>query len=193
MGWDWEVTELSPAVRRYRPTAAGALCTWAEVFESWRQGSSFALSFVSQLQDAPFDVYRWETPGIVRDQLDTGFEFVLVDAPEIDVGANMTAFEDYFSSSQHTVSFMNLGRDALLIVPCPIMPQARYSHLSQFMRSADMPKILDLWRTVGEKMMQRVSQVPVWLSTAGGGVPWLHVRLDAQPKYYHHQPYRHMP
>ncbi|MGI9175867.1 MAG: DUF6940 family protein [Rhodothermales bacterium] len=24
----------------------------------------------------------------------------------------------------------------------------------------------------------------MWLSTAGGGVSWLHVRLDSRPKYY---------
>ena len=26
---------------------------------------------------------------------------------------------------------------------------------------------------------------PVWLSTEGSGVPWLHVRMDSRPKYYH--------
>ncbi|MFO1021395.1 MAG: hypothetical protein U0903_11970 [Planctomycetales bacterium] len=34
---------------------------------------------------------------------------------------------------------------------------------------------------------------PVWLSTAGAGVPWLHVHLDDQPKYYSHAPYRAVP
>ncbi|MFY0533025.1 DUF6940 family protein [Nannocystis pusilla] len=30
----------------------------------------------------------------------------------------------------------------------------------------------------------------VWLSTSGSAVPWLHVRLDARPKYYVFGPYR---
>ena len=30
---------------------------------------------------------------------------------------------------------------------------------------------------------------PTWVSTAGGGVAWLHVRLDSAPKYYTHRPY----
>ncbi len=34
---------------------------------------------------------------------------------------------------------------------------------------------------------------PVWLSTAGAGVSWLHVRLDDRPKYYGHGPYRTAP
>lgn len=31
---------------------------------------------------------------------------------------------------------------------------------------------------------------PLWVSTSGLGVPWLHVRLDDAPKYYTHRPFR---
>ena len=31
---------------------------------------------------------------------------------------------------------------------------------------------------------------PHQVSTEGSGVSWVHVRLDAEPKYYHHSPYR---
>ena len=31
--------------------------------------------------------------------------------------------------------------------------------------------------------------MPLWVSTAGLGVSWLHVRLDARPKYYRHDAY----
>ena len=34
---------------------------------------------------------------------------------------------------------------------------------------------------------------PTWLSTEGSGVPWLHVRLDSRPKYYHHAAYAEPP
>jgi|TARA_B110000114_G_scaffold61516_1_gene65428 hypothetical protein len=33
---------------------------------------------------------------------------------------------------------------------------------------------------------------PVWVSTNGGGVSWLHIRLDAKPKYYQYEPYKKM-
>ena len=39
-------------------------------------------------------------------------------------------------------------------------------------------------------MSQTVNDKPTWLSTAGMGVAWLHVRLDQRPKYYAHRPYR---
>ena len=39
-------------------------------------------------------------------------------------------------------------------------------------------------------MEARIGIQPIWLSTAGMGVPWLHVRLDSRPKYYAFGPYR---
>jgi hypothetical protein len=34
---------------------------------------------------------------------------------------------------------------------------------------------------------------PLWISTSGLGVYWLHVRLDARPKYYTYAPFRQWP
>jgi len=44
--------------------------------------------------------------------------------------------------------------------------------------------------SVAEAMTRRIGVKPVWLSTAGAGVSWLHVRLDDRPKYYGFGPYR---
>jgi hypothetical protein len=32
--------------------------------------------------------------------------------------------------------------------------------------------------------------LPLWVSTSGLAVPWLHLRLDARPKYYGFEPYK---
>jgi hypothetical protein len=40
------------------------------------------------------------------------------------------------------------------------------------------------------KALGRHGPRPLWLSTAGGGVDWVHMRLDDQPKYYRHLPWR---
>ena len=193
MSWEWKESVLSSRVRRYQPQLNQTPTTWHKVLDSWCQRDSRALSFINLLQQAPFAAYRWETPGIIKDRLSTAFEFVLVDAPEINVPANSAAFRDHFSPSKQTVTFRNLGRDALLVVPCPDSRETQFGHLSQFMQTANTGQILDLWCTVAEKMLQQVSSTPIWLSTAGGGVPWLHVRFDSKPKYYHHQPYKRGP
>jgi hypothetical protein len=51
-------------------------------------------------------------------------------------------------------------------------------------------RISAVWQAVGDALLARVAADPVWLSTAGLGVSWLHVRLDSRPKYYRHVPYK---
>ncbi|HJK90133.1 MAG TPA: hypothetical protein RMH85_01225 [Polyangiaceae bacterium LLY-WYZ-15_(1-7)] len=50
----------------------------------------------------------------------------------------------------------------------------------------------ELWRRVAEEIgrWREAGRGTLWVSTSGGGVPWLHLRLDSSPKYYRHRPYR---
>ena len=86
--------------------------------------------------------------------------------------------------------FANLGGDAIMIVPRLKTIESAYGHLAAFVREAPEAQRHTLWQVVGEAMTKRVGYRPVWLSTAGGGVSWLHVRLDDRPKYYGFGPYR---
>jgi hypothetical protein len=63
------------------------------------------------------------------------------------------------------------------------------AHLAAFVRSASADVIDDLWSSVGRAVARRraAKPDPVWISTAGLGVYWLHVRLDDRPKYYRHR------
>ena len=49
-----------------------------------------------------------------------------------------------------------------------------------------------LWRAEGEEVSTHMllETSPLWVSTAGLGAPWLHVRLDSRPKYYRFSSYR---
>jgi hypothetical protein len=119
------------------------------------------------------------------------FEFVVLDSPDLARPADATAFADQFPNAKDGVAvFANLGGDATMIVPCPIAEPAAYGHLAAFVRLAPETQRDALWRTVGEVLAQRLGPKPLWLSTAGAGAAWLHVRLDARPKYYGHAPYR---
>ena len=75
------------------------------------------------------------------------------------------------------------------MAPCPPGDDRDFSHLAKFVRRATPAQQDALWQAVGEAMATRVGDRPVWLSTAGHGVAWLHVRLDDRPKYYRHVPY----
>ena len=119
------------------------------------------------------------------------FECVLLNAPELDRPPDPGAFVEHFGKAEVDVAvFPNLGGDAILVVPGPVGGASAYGHLATFVRHAPAPQRDALWQAVGEAMARRVGVRPVWLSTAGAGVPWLHVRLDDRPKYYVFGPYR---
>tara|TARA_R110001592_G_scaffold363371_1_gene685418 strand:+ start:10202 stop:10804 length:603 start_codon:yes stop_codon:yes gene_type:complete len=143
-----------------------------------------------EMRAAPYVAFRWETPALVSTNTEQSFECLLHDSPELDVPADPTDFKAYFQTGTEVVSFKNLGGDAALIVPCPIAKSANYSHIGAFHRSAPLSQQHAFWIEVAQAVLTRVGSKPLWLSTAGGGVDWLHMRLDDRPKYYRHLSWR---
>lgn len=166
--------------------------SYADVLRAWQEDADFRTWFIALLAEAPFAAFRWETPAITQATANRPFEFVLLDSPELLQTPDESAFAKYFgkATAEGVVTFPNLGKDAILIVPCLRGPHSAYAHLAAFTRQAPTAQIHALWRLVGEAMQRRLSRKPVWLSTAGAGVAWLHVRLDDRPKYYGCRRYR---
>jgi len=164
--------------------------TYAEIIKLWQKDNGFRTFFNSLLADSPFEAYFWETPPITKSTVNQQFEFILIDSKQLTkVHANANSFKQYFNSRE-IVTFANLGNDALLVVPCPTADVSTYPHLASFVRHAPKSQQHLLWQTVGKKVEQSIDLQPLWVSTAGLGVHWLHVRLDSYPKYYKFKPYR---
>ena len=104
-------------------------------------------------------------------------------------------FRDQFKEAQEkdVISFTNLGGDATLLVPTPRTEVDAYGHLAAFVRKAPPSQVDSMWKIIGATVEAAISGRPIWLSTAGGGVAWLHVRIDSSPKYYSHAAYRKLP
>ena len=103
-----------------------------------------------------------------------------------------TPFAAHLDAAQGLVAtFDNLGHDATLIAPCGAVPSG-CAHLASWCRTAPPEEQHAFWRAVGQAVQAwwRRSDAPLWLSTSGLGVHWLHVRLDERPKYITHRPYR---
>jgi hypothetical protein len=97
------------------------------------------------------------------------------------------AFRD---AGARVATFANLGGDAILVAPHPThAPDS--PHLAAFVRSAPEGVIDALWCAVAVAMRDWLAtrRRPVWVSTSGLAVPWLHVRLDRAPKYYSYRTY----
>lgn len=154
----------------------------------WQSDEAFRDLFIGTLAESPFQAFRWETPPVTRATASRPLEFVLVDSPELERPADASAFRSHFADAP-VVAFENLGGDALMVVPCPEGPPDAYAHLAAFVRQAPSAQIHALWATIGQAVQQRLDDRPLWLSTAGSGVAWLHVRLDSRPKYYAYSPY----
>jgi hypothetical protein len=193
--WDARIDTLDGGrVRRIRIEHDGKAVPYAEVLELWQGDDSFRALFTTLLADAPYRAYLWETPPITRSTVTRGFEFVLVESPTL---AGMTPDPEAFAgpfeaagTGADVAAFANLGGDALLVAPCPQTPDDTYPHLAAFVRTAPMAQRQAFWRAVGAAVSDRLSDCPLWLSTNGLGVAWLHVRLDSRPKYYVFEAYR---
>ena len=165
--------------------------TYAEVLGGWQQDAGFRKLFISLLADAPFSAFRWETQGVTSVTVTRPFEFVLLDSPDLARRPDPKAFAEHFSANETGVAtFPNLGGDAIMVVPHPVAGPLAYGHLAAFVRLAPERQGHAFWQAVGAAMSRRIGAKPVWLSTAGAGVSWLHVRLDDRPKYYGYEPYR---
>ena len=164
---------------------------YTEALRRWRMDASFRTWFNALLAGSPFSAFRWETPPLTAADANRPFEYVLLDSPELATNPDAEAFSEHFHNAEGgVVEVLNLGKDAILIIPTPMGPRSAYGHLGAFVRQAPETQIHALWELVGTTMQRRLGTKPVWLSTAGAGVPWLHVRLDDWPKYYGYKPYR---
>jgi hypothetical protein len=160
------------------------------VLSAWRSDEGFRSTWISGLKAIPFNAYCWECPPVHETNLGRTFECVMIASPSLTrMGTDPDAFAEHFRPGCDAVTFGNLGGDAVLVVPCPLGANSAYGHLAQFVRAASHAQQHSLWKSVAAAMQARLGTKPVWLSTAGHGVAWLHVRLDSSPKYYRHREY----
>ncbi|MBI1249163.1 hypothetical protein GC197_15130 [bacterium] len=164
----------------------GVALSFSHVASLWQSDPEFCDQFNQVLAESDYAAFRWELPGLTSKVVTAPFECVLVESRELlRRPANPAAFEEYFqNAAQDVLEFSNIGRNARLIVPKPVSNHDAYPHLAAFVRRAPEQQRLNLWKMIGDALQARLSSKPVWLSTAGVGVPWLHVRLDDRPKYY---------
>lgn len=183
-------TEIHADTYHYRLLNNDRPVSFQNVLELWQHDQVFLKWFSDQLTQSPFQAFRWETPMLTRDKLSRDFEYVLIEAGSfVHRRTDRQAFDGYFNNDP-VLSFSNLGGDGLMFVPCPQTNEDVYGHFAAFLRGAPEEQILALWKMIGRQVGAHISDTPRWLSTAGGGVAWLHVRLDNRPKYYHYQPFK---
>lgn len=153
--------------------------------------TEFIKYFIKLLIDCEFDAYYWEVKPVDAKSVENSFEFVLVNGSYLNsLNSDGSRFEKYFNRNEDVVSFKNLKGDAQLVVPNKVSDSRNYTHLAKFVRNAPENQIIKFWKKVAKEYSKSINEEKIWLSTAGLGVNWLHVRLDTKPKYYKYKEYK---
>ena len=194
MTWQTDAVASGRAIR-YRWDAEQGVSLRSGL-DRLRSEQLFQESLLTALRDVPYPAYFFEMPPLSLSTARSGFEFVVTDSPALaDFGADPRDFEGPFARARRdgeteVATFANLGNDALLVAPLPQDGRDGYAHLAAFVDRSNVAQWRALWRAAAGAALDRLGDDPLWLSTSGLGVPWLHMRLDRRPKYYVHTPYR---
>ena len=190
--WHFSESELqAESGRRYVLGGPDGPVGFGDALTSLREDRSARNCLLETLAEAPMDAFFFETPPLSTETAGWPFEFVLTPAPPlVGLSADPSAFAEHFEDSGPVAVFENLSGDALLIAPAPKTGRVAYAHLAAFVRGAPDAQQHELLRAAATAALSRVGERPIWLSTSGLGVPWLHLRIDSQPKYYVHSAYK---
>ncbi|KAL3907843.1 MAG: hypothetical protein SGARI_003341, partial [Bacillariaceae sp.] len=114
------------------------------------EGESLREDFIRIIRNAPFDAVFFETKGVNhRESSEVPFAFVLINSPSLHEfgkkGADSNSFSKHFRKpgEREGTVFDNLGRDARLIAPRPMLKKTTkpYSHLAKFVRTAPKEQV----------------------------------------------------
>lgn len=190
--WEIRTQAISSGVR-IELFLNGTPLTYHEFFSLLENDADFAAWYTETLAGCNFEAFFWELPPLTADKLGNGVEFVIIESALLaGFRPDPLPFESQFELQQGSdvISFPNLGGDALLIVPTPIGSVESYTHLAAFLRTAPGDQVRLLWKVTAQTLSENLRRTPRWLSTAGLGVSWLHLRIDTHPKYYNFSPYK---
>ena len=162
-------------VKKPRVTPKNTKKTWNVVIESWKNGKNFP--------DIKGSVY-WET-SVAKDGGESIYREKTAPAPfSMTMEADNETFAKHIRNKKEAVTFKSKGTPPTRLV-CPGDTGKNFSHMGTFYKNASRSEMSSLWKKVAielEKMLKKGETV--YVSTHGGGISWLHVRLSNTPKYY---------
>lgn len=175
----------------------GVPLSWRAVASGLTDDPSCRAQLTAVLCSSPHPAFFFEALPVSRETASRPFGFVLTDSPTLAaIAPDPAPFRDCFPGDEPVAAFPNRGRDATLVSPSPgHTPPHAGGHLAAFVRHAPPALVDAFWRAAGVAILSwwQAHSEPVWVSTSGLGVHWLHLRLDARPKYYVHRPFRSWP
>ena len=113
-----EIKEQNENTVRFRLKKDERNLSFKEVFELWGSHPEFVVFYKDELIRFGYEAFYWEHPAIKKEFLEKKYECILQRSKTLeDLPINERAFKEHIHSKSLAVDFMNLGKDARLIVP----------------------------------------------------------------------------
>jgi hypothetical protein len=175
-------------VLRFEPSLS-----WKDAMEELSSSTNYqaADALNASIKAIELNAVFMELPPVnIITQNTTQFEAYITNAPELHgINPDYETFSEHMLNSQpgNAVNFYNLGRDAMLIAPTIGENGNGFAHLKTFVTYASKNQQHKFWKLVANQalsLLKDLDHQPLWVSTSGMGVSWLHCRFDIRPKYY---------
>ncbi len=156
--------------------------TWAELAVA--DASTWRTEVLDRIDARPG---FWECAPVRRGEVHVPVRFVCIPSAAVArIVGSARAFAEHLTDPSGAAAFSSLRGDARLVAPGA---SGAYPHLQSFLAAGPAAQVDEVFALVGAELQSwwARTEAPVWLSTHGLGVPWLHVRLDSRPKYYAHR------
>lgn len=163
---------------------------------TYRDGTNFesGLNFGRQVMDdfllvarsarKRFGQYYVKFPLLASDNMGDSFSYSLEKAKNLNRKVDTKTFAGRLQKCKKKkdyVAFPNLSRKSILVVPCPkkSVPAVAYRYVSDFMHLAPRAQVRKVWSAAGRLAKDLIGITEgIRLNTHGGGVAYLHIRLD---------------
>lgn len=191
--YKFTLSKLSQQQDKYELYKGSEEVTYYHFLRQMKVNKDLRQLFINTLRDSRFLKFRLEMPPISAHLKNLAFEFILLDSPGLQSTPDIESFAEHFNqpSGQLYATFLNFSKTSTLIVPTPFGAKTakRYASIGPFMKKSNNKK----QRAQADQLVRQVAiegaaafekTTKTYISTAGGGVAWLHVRLDSRPKYY---------
>ena len=152
---------------------------WNTVLNHWISGKPF--KYPSGIKK-PF---MWKTSRLDKKELLPYRKEFIIETYLTDK-QDFSAFKQHIkkSKNKYVTSFKNLSGDTILVVPIPKRGKS-FAHLKQFTDQASKTQQIAFWKKVAKISREQLKlHNQLWISTHGLGVPYLHIRISREPKYY---------
>lgn len=153
---------------------------WNDVLKQWSDGkklqytNNVKLSFLYETSPIKNGKEKYKEKFIENKHLDRMKE-------------DHSPFSEYINKSKnkYVISFYNLSRDTLLIIPTP-KKNRNYTTIKHFIDNSSETQQKQFWKYVSKciKKLIKNGNITYWISTHGFGVPYFHLRISSKPKYF---------